>query len=180
MTGTTRRAWVGLALALAIVWPAVGSPGDAFRELDLLRLPSPKPAAEFTVPGLLERPIALRDFRGKVIFLNFWATWCPPCKEEMPSMERLYRRYKDRGLAMLAISIDSEDKAGVAAAFVKKYGLTFTIGLDARLEVANRYTVRALPSSFLIDKSSRIVAVALGPRDWDGTAAHAVIEGLLK
>ena len=179
MTGATWRAWVGLALALAIVWPAVVSPSDAFRELDLLRLPSPKPAAEFTVPGLLERPIALRDFRGKVLFLNFWATWCPPCKEEMPSMERLYLRYKDRGLAMLAISIDAGDKAGVAA-FVKKYGLTFTIGLDPSLEVANRYTVRALPSSFLIDKNGYIVAVALGPRDWDGTAAHAVIEGLLK
>ena len=175
----TRRAWVGLALALAIVWPAVVSPGDAFRELDLLRLPSPKPAAEFTMPGLIESPIALRDFRGKVLFLNFWATWCPPCKEEMPSMERLYRRYKDRGFAMLAISIDAGDKAGVAA-FVKKYGLTFTIGLDASLEVASRYTVRALPSSFLIDKSGHIVAVALGPRDWDGTAAHGVIEGLLK
>lgn len=94
-------------------------------------------------------------------------------------MERLYRRYKDHGFVIVAISIDAGDAAGVAA-FVKKLGLTFPIGLDPKLEVANRFTVRALPSSFLIDRDGNTVAVALGPRAWDGTAAHAVIESLVK
>src|SRR5713101_7830094 len=97
----------------------------------------------------------------------------------MPSMERLYQRYKGRGFTIVAISIDSGGTEGVAS-FVKKLGLTFPIGLDPTLEVANRYTVRALPSSFLIDGNGNTVAVALGPRDWDTVASHAVVEGLLK
>ncbi len=172
-----------LSLALAsVLSAAIASPGfasDPLAALDLIRLRQPTAAPDFTVPRLGSGVVTLKELRGTAVFLNFWATWCPPCKEEMPSMERLYRRYKDRGFSMLAISIDSGDQAGVAA-FVKKYGLTFTIGLDAKLEAANRYTVRALPSTFLIDKTGYTVAVALGPRDWDSTAAHEVIEGLLR
>lgn len=94
-------------------------------------------------------------------------------------MERLYRRHKDQGFTIVAISIDSND-VDLVATFVNTLGLTFPIGLDPKLEVANRYTVRALPSSFLVGKTGKIVAVALGPRDWDGTAAHALVESLLK
>lgn len=94
-------------------------------------------------------------------------------------MERLYRRYKDRGLTMLAISIDSDGARGVAD-FVKTHGLTFLIGLDSKLKVANGYGIRALPSTFLIDRGGSTAAIALGPRDWDGTAAQAVIETLLR
>jgi peroxiredoxin len=97
----------------------------------------------------------------------------------MPSMERLYRRHKEHGFTIVAISIDSGGTDGVAW-FVRKLGLTFPIGLDPKLEVANRYTVRALPSSFLVDRAGKTVAVALGPRDWDGKAAHAVVERLLR
>jgi len=97
----------------------------------------------------------------------------------MPSMERLYRRYKGRGLTILAVSIDSGGAAPVAA-FVKKLRLTFPIGLDPKLAVANQYAIRGLPASFLIDKAGNIAAVAVGPRDWDGTPARAVIETLLK
>jgi len=94
-------------------------------------------------------------------------------------MERLYRRYKGRGFTIAAISLDSGGTTPVAS-FVKKFGLTYPIGLDPKLEVANRYTVRALPSSFLIDRTGNTVAVALGPRDWDSVSARAVIESLLK
>jgi peroxiredoxin len=113
------------------------------------------------------------------VFLNFWATWCPPCKEEMPSMERLYRRYKKRGLTIVAVSIDTAGPEAVRK-FVKQLGLTFPVGLDPKFEVANRYAVRALPSSFLLDREGNTVAVALGPRDWNGTVAHTVVESLLK
>ena len=166
-------------LAIIAFSPAPAEAADPFRDLDLIRPSQATAAPDFSVSGLSGERIALRDLRGKVVFLNFWATWCPPCKQEMPSMERLYRRYKDRGFTIVAISIDTGDKAAVAS-FVKTYGLTFPIGLDPTLEVANRYTVRALPSSVLIDKNGNTAAVALGPRDWDGTAAHALIESLLK
>ena len=92
-------------------------------------------------------------------------------------MERLYRRHKEHGFTIVAISIDTGGTDRVAA-FVKNLRLTFPIGLDPKADVANLYAVRALPSSFLIDRDGKTVAVALGPRDWDGKPAHAVIETL--
>ncbi len=168
-----------ILLAVGVAAPTSVSAADPFAELDLIRPSRPTAAPAFTVPGLTGGRIALRDLRGKAVFLNFWATWCPPCKQEMPSMERLYRRYKDRGFTVFAVSIDTADAATVAR-FVKKLSLTFPIGLDPKMDVANRYTVRALPSSFLLDRNGTMVAVAMGPREWDGTAARAVIESLLK
>lgn len=94
-------------------------------------------------------------------------------------MERLYRRYKDRRFTIVAISIDA-DGASAVAPFVKKLRLTFPIGLDPKMALANQYAVRALPSTILIDRSGSSAAMALGPRDWDGKTAHAVIESLLK
>ncbi len=166
-------------LTLGMVAPAPVSAADPFAELDLIRPSWPTAAPEFTVPGLTAGGIALRDLRGKVVFLNFWATWCPPCKREMPSIERLYRRYKDRGFTVLAVSIDTAAPATVAR-FAKNLSLTFPIGLDPKMDVANRYTVRALPSSFVLDRNGTMVAVAMGPREWDGPPARALIESLLK
>jgi peroxiredoxin len=176
----TVRLWVALLLAaLLLVYPSVARPEDPFRDLDLIRPNRSTAAPDFSVPGLKGERIALRDLRGKVVFLNFWATWCSPCREEMPSMERLYRRYKDRGVTMVAISVDN-GAPRVVADFVKILGLTFLIGLDPKMEAANRYALRALPTSFLIDKNGNTVAFALGPRTWDGNAAHAVMESLLR
>ncbi len=174
-----RRRALGPLLALMIALPAEARGTDAFHALNLLRPSRPTVASDFTVPALGGKPLRLRDFKGKVVFVNFWATWCPPCKEEMPSMERLYRRYKDRGFTILAVSIDVGGAAPVAT-FTKRFGLTFPIGLDPALAVANQYVVRGLPATFLVDRAGTIAAVALGPRDWDGKDAHAVIEALLK
>ncbi len=124
-------------------------------------------------------PVRLADLRGKVVFLNFWATWCEPCREEMPSMERLHRAYKDRGLVVLAISLDAQG-ASVVNPFVKKFAITFPIGLDPKMAVRETYGVWAVPSTFLIDKQGKRVLFANGAREWDGKAAHAVIESLLK
>ena len=94
-------------------------------------------------------------------------------------MERLYRRYKDKGFTILALSIDSGG-SGPVGAFVRKLGLTFPIGLDTKVTVANQYAVRGLPATFLIDRKGMIAAVAIGPRDWDGKAAQAAVESLLR
>lgn len=177
-----RGATGGLGLVLLAAVAALPVPawaGDPFAELALLRPSRPTAAADFAVPSLTSQPLRLSDFKGKIVLLNFWATWCPPCKEEMPSMERLYRRYKDRGFTILAVSIDTGGAAPVAA-FVKKFGLTFPVGLDPKLAIANEYRVRGLPSTFLIDKTGNIAAVAVGPRDFNSAAAHAVVEALLK
>ena len=169
-----------LSILVAVAgFAGVAWAGDPFRELGLIQPTRPTAAADFTAPGLNSQPLRLSDFKGRVVFLNFWATWCLPCKEEMPSMERLYRRYKERRLTVLAVSVDTGGSAPVAA-FVKELRLTFPIGLDPRLEVAGRYKIWALPSSFLIDRQGNTAAIVNGPRNWDSPPAHTVIETLLK
>jgi len=149
------------------------------KDLDLIRPSRPQAAKEFSVPTPEGATFRLADYRGKVVFLNFWATWCPPCKEEMPAMERLYQRYKDRGFVVLAVSVDAEG-APIVNPFVKEYKLTFPIGLDPKMAVAEHYGVRGLPTSFLVDKRGTLVGLALGPREWNGKASLALIESLLR
>ena len=170
------RILVVIILVVAPGLPGIAWAGDPFAELSLIR---PIAATDFTVPQLTSQQLRLSDFKGRVVFLNFWATWCVPCREEMPVMERLYQRYRDRGLTILAVSVDTGGPATVAA-FVKMLRLTYPIGLDPKMEVANQYRVRVLPSSFLIDRQRNVAGIAVGPRDWDSPAARAVVETLLK
>lgn len=149
------------------------------KSLDLIKPSRAQAAKDFIVPSPNGGALRLADFKGKVVFLNFWATWCPPCKEEMPAMERLYQRYKGQGFAVLAVSVDAEG-APVVTPFVKEHKLTFPIGLDPKMALAERYGVRALPTSFLVDRKGTLVALALGPREWNGKPAHALIESLLR
>jgi len=173
-----RRLAVLCVLLLSLA-PDPARSEDPFKALELIRPSRVKAARDFTVPTPAGKSLRLADYRRKVIFLNFWATWCPPCKEEMPSMERLYQRYKEKGFVVLAISVDTEG-AQVVAPFVKEHKLTYPIGLDPKMTLAQAYGVRGLPASFLVDKKGNLTALALGPRDWDSKAARALIELLLK
>lgn len=167
-----------LAALVLLAEPRWSFAEDPFNALNLIKPSRPVAAKDFSAAGLDSRPLRLSSYTHKVRLVNFWATRCLPCKEEMPAMERLYRRYQGRGFMIIGISIDTDPSA--VEAFVKHLGLTFPIGLDPKLVVANDYTVRALPSSFLIDRGGTIVAIPLGSRDWDGAAARAVTETLLR
>jgi len=149
----------------------------AVRELDLVRPARSKRAEDFTVALLRGETLKLREQRGKAVMINFWATWCPPCREEMPAMERLYRRHRERGFVLLAVSVDTD--ASLVRPFLEQHKLTFPVTLDAKMDLANTYGVRALPSSFLVDRHGYLAALALGPRAWDNRAAHALVEGML-
>jgi peroxiredoxin len=174
----SRRGLITAGVMLEFFRRGVAWAKDPFETLQLFRPKRQTTAPAFTVPGLGGSPIRLGDFKGQVILLNFWATWCPPCREEMPSMERLYRRFKAKGFTILALSIDAKGEE-VVGPFVKKFGLTFSVGLDAKSTVAGEYRMAGLPTSILIDRGGAIVAVAVGPRDWDSAAARQVIERLL-
>jgi peroxiredoxin len=173
------RAGVALWFLLPLLIPHLAAAQDSFKELQLIKPTRVQAARGFTVPTPDGKSIRLSDYRGKVVFLNFWATWCPPCKEEMPSMERLYQRFKTRGLVVLAVSVDAEG-AQVVVPFVKEHKLTYAIGLDPKMTLALDYGVRGLPSSFFVDKKGNLAALAIGPREWDSTSARALIEFLLK
>jgi cytochrome c biogenesis protein CcmG/thiol:disulfide interchange protein DsbE len=173
-----RRGLITAGLVLAFFRRSVAWAKDPFETLQLFRPKRQTTAPDFTVPGLGSSPIRLGDLKGQAILLNFWATWCPPCREEMPSMERLYRRFKAKGFTILALSIDAKGEE-VVGPFVKSFGLTFPVGLDPKSTVAGEYRMTGLPTSILIDRGGAIVAVAVGPRDWDSAAARQVIERLL-
>jgi peroxiredoxin len=176
--GPTRRDLITAGVLLLFFRRSEAGAMDPFEALQLFRPKRQTTAPDFSVPGLHASSIRLRDFKSQVILLNFWATWCPPCREEMPSMERLYRRFKSRGFTILALSIDSRGEE-VVAPFVKSFGLTFPVGLDPKMTVAGEYRMAGLPTSILIDRGGVIAAVAVGPRDWDSPAGHQVIEKLL-
>jgi len=154
------------------------SVADAIKELDLIKPARTKLADDFTVPTPGGEKFRLADQRGKVVMVNFWATWCPPCLEEMPAMERLYRKHKDTGFTLVAISVDADPKKVVP--FVSEHKLTMPIGVDPKMDLAAAYGVRALPSSFMVARDGNLAAMAIGPRAWDNDAAHSLVEGMLR
>lgn len=125
-----------------------------------------KPVPDFTLKDLNGATVKLADYRGKVLFINIWATWCAPCREEMPSMEKLYREMKGENFEMLAISIDEKGKE-VVDPFVEEYGLTFPILMDPTSRVAKKFKTTGVPETFIVDKNGTIINHILGPRSWD-------------
>ena len=137
-------------------------------------------AAPFKLTDLQGDSVSMADLHGKVVFLNIWATWCAPCREEMPSMEKLYERLQgDKGFVMLAISQDTGSREEVMA-YVKKHGYHFDVLLDPKNAVAEAYNVSGVPETFIIDREGRIVAHHSGAFDWSQPAIRDAVEELLK
>jgi thiol-disulfide isomerase/thioredoxin len=126
---------------------------------------------DFTLRTLDGQQTTLSALKGKVVFLNFWATWCGPCRSEMPSMEALYQRFKSDGLVFAAVDI-MENEADVRA-FVQHNSLTFPVVLDLDGKVSAAYNIQAVPSTFIIDRDNKILLTVVGARDW---YAPAVVE----
>jgi len=137
------------------------------------------PAPDFTLSTPSGASLSLTELRGKVVLLNFWATWCVPCRKEMPAIEALYQRYKDRGLEVLAVSLD-KGSTSVVEAFVKEMGVTYRVALDPTWATARTYGVRGLPATFLLDRAGNVVMRELGERDWMEEAKQQAVEGLLQ
>jgi thiol-disulfide isomerase/thioredoxin len=156
-------------------------PAELRRALEKAGIPVVKertPIRDFTVTLLDGGTQSLSGYRGKVVFLNFWATWCPPCREEMPSMEVLYQRYRGQGLEFLAVDI--QESGDEVTAFLKERRLSFPAGLDSTGQISGLYGIRGIPTTFIIDKEGLIVAAAVGGREWDTPAVFAVFDLLLR
>jgi thiol-disulfide isomerase/thioredoxin len=163
-------------LAGAALWGSARERPDAGRAFDIVRL-APAPAPDVTLRDLDGRPVRLADFRGRVVFLNFWATWCAPCREELPAMEALARDLADRGLVVLVVNY--EESGDVVRAFARETDLALPALLDADGAAARRYGVTVLPASFFVDRRGAMVGSVLGFRDWRSPAARAYLHGLL-
>jgi thiol-disulfide isomerase/thioredoxin len=137
------------------------------------------PAPDFSLPTLSGETIRLADLRGKAVLLNFWATWCVPCRTEMPTIEQVYRIYRDRGLEVVAINLDKLSTAGVEA-FLKEVPVTFRIALDPSWSSAQAYRVLGLPATYLVDRRGYVVVREVGARDWSDGVSRMAVERLLQ
>lgn len=135
------------------------------------------PAPALKAYDLAGAPKSLDEYRGRMVVLNFWATWCPPCQREMPSLERLRTRMAGRPLEVVAMS--SAETADEVKAYLSKMKLGFTVLLDADSSNTRRWKVFALPTTFILDAEGRIRHVLTGPTEWDQGEALAVIESML-
>jgi peroxiredoxin len=150
---------------------------DAFEKAGSPLLREKQEARDFTLKTVDGGEVTLSGLRGQVVFLNFWATWCPPCRAEMPSMEALYQRFKDQGLAFAAI--DLMENAAAVEGFVRENGFTFPVLLDAGGMAGGQYGVQAVPTTFILDRDGGIIAYAAGARDWATPKMFDAFEKLL-
>lgn len=137
-------------------------------------------APDFELPDLDGKNMRLSDLRGKVVFLNFWATWCKPCREEMPSMEVLYKNFEGQNFVILAVSIDRVTTKKDIPPFVNSLNLTFPILIDSWGQTDKRYKLMGVPETYLIDQQGVLREKVIGPRDWTVVDNIRAITDLLK
>ncbi len=171
-----KLAALGLAAALAAV---AAVPADAAKG-ELKPVKGAVAAADFIARDLQDKPARFSDVNGKkVVLLNFWATWCPPCRKEMPAMEQLYRTYKGRGLVVLAVSQDQAPLKTVRD-FAELLEISFPVWHDRDGLVGRQYSVPGVPTTYLIGADGRIAYKVLGEYDWFSPEARAAVESLLR
>ncbi|MDA1001183.1 MAG: TlpA disulfide reductase family protein [bacterium] len=176
--------FVSFLVVLAVAAPilsrggAVAEAGSAFNTLRIVPGDA-APPPDFTFPDLEGKPHRLRDLKGKVVILAFFATWCPLCNEEMPRLKAIHEKYKDRGLTVLAVSIDRAG-AGLVRAWVKEKKLTYPVLHDQRYASRRSHNVRFVPTVYLLDRQQKLAAWVIGAADWDRGKGASLIERLLK
>lgn len=170
-------ALVFLAFTISAPIPLHAELGDALEAMEMTDYPPNWEPPAFDANTAAGREISLADYRGQVILLNFWATWCVPCVTEMPELQALHLKFQGKGLAVLAINI--EETRPVVTRFGRRLKLSFPLVLDPDGRIHKTYGVIGLPSTFLIGRDGRPVGLAVGLRDWTGQDADTLIELLL-
>ena len=152
---------------------------DPFEKAGVVELKEGQKAPALSLATLDGGRTTLADHRGKLVVLNFWATWCQPCALEMPSLESLWRRYRDRGLVVVAVSVDRGSPRNLLEPYVRNSKLTFPILLDPDAKTSDGWRVTALPATFLITPNGDAAGMAIGARQWDSAEMKALVERLL-
>jgi peroxiredoxin len=168
-----------LALLVGFFYcPAAKADKDPWKEMHVLRFDGSKKSQNFKLKDMEGSVRKLSDYRGKVVLLAFWATYCPPCIKEMPALNRLYQKWNEKGLVILGISLD--EKLDHAKKFLRSNQVDFPVLWDEDLKVGQDYRVYALPITFIINERGGLVGAAVGMREWDSRSAHALIASLVE
>ena len=181
-----KRQWILVAVIVAALIALIGA-GWMVRDR-FLPVEVGTRAPDFSARDLQGKPVSLNDLRGQVVLLNIWATWCPPCREEMPSMQRLYQAVGPEGLQVVAVSIDAASgridagghPGGDIGTFARDMGLTFTIWHDPEGLIQQTYRTTGVPESFLIDRTGTIIKKVIGPTEWDSPTTIDLVRRQLK
>ena len=162
---------------LARAKPEDRSLDQLLADMDVELFPDSKSRVEVGLKDLSGADVNISDFRGKIVFLNFWATWCPTCVVEMPSMEKLYQKFKDNDFAMVSVSI--QESAVDVKRFFLMNKLTFTALLDPNGKTVPGFGIRAIPTTLILDETGRIIGRVTGPREWDSRESVAMFNQLI-
>ena len=139
---------------------------------------TPRAAPDFSLNLLSGGNRSLSSYEGQLVILNFWATWCPPCVMEMPSMETLYQRFKDQGLEILAVNVG--ESTNTAKDFIDQHGFTYPIMMDSNFSVASQYGIQYFPTTFIVDRSGMVINMSIGFKQWDTPEMITAFDLLLK
>ncbi len=168
---------IRIFLAVAFLASAGFGFAGQVRAFGLLQEMAGKPQApEFALPDLDGETHSMSRYRGKVVIVNFWATWCPPCREEVPSMQRAYKALEGSGVVMLAIHVGGSEEQ--IWAFLNDMDVTFPVLIDKGGKTGRRWPMRGLPTTFVVDPQGRIVLRAIGGREWDNPAILKAVMAL--
>jgi len=159
-------------MTVSAVAMAAGGVGDQGLEA----LPERQIAPEFDLVGHDDVRIRLSDYRGKPLIVNFWATWCPPCRAEMPSMQRAWEQVREEGIALIAINVG--ESAGEIERFIEQVQVDFPLPMDTNSQVVQAWPVRGLPTTFVVDPEGRLAYKAAGEREWDDPALLDLVRDL--
>jgi thiol-disulfide isomerase/thioredoxin len=152
--------------------------GDSFAALGVNRMPAGAPLAAFDLQSLDGHALTSQDLMGRVVVLNFWATWCGPCKEEMPSLARLQSQFDSEQVRVVTVTTDVYPR-GIKQ-FLDHLGISLPVLFDEDQEFSRRFMVRGLPTTVLIDRHGRAVGRAVGPRAWDSRESAALVREVLE
>ena len=172
-----------LGLAVLLILEPVRAAGSddtdsaqLFRDMFIMQIPATGDPVEIKLNDADGGPHKLSDFRGKIVFLNFWTTWCPTCRIEMPSMEKLHQKFKDSDFTLVTINL--QEPGSRVKEFFKEFKLTFTALMDTSGDVGVMFGINQIPTTFILDQRGRIIGKALGPRVWDSPKSIALFERL--
>ncbi len=155
-----------------------GSPAEQLAALGFYVFPEPIQLPEFNVPGLEGGMLSNTDFAGNVTLLNFWATWCPPCRKEMPSIERLHEAMKGSDFTIVAISVS--EKKDTVEDFIASSGYTFPVYLDERGNVGSALATQGIPTTYILDKEGFVIAGIVGSFEYDNATLIALFQEMAK